>query len=115
MMRPPLGLGFEIGLVARLGVLIIAAAALVWAITQPGLYATTLLAALVTGAMLLALWRFVRRTNLAVARFVEAVDHDDFTQGFGGSGGGFGALAHSLNGAIARLRNDRAANQDANR
>ena len=111
----PLGASFEIGLVARLCGLLVAAAALVWAVTQPGFYATTLLAALVTGAMLVALWRFVHRTNLAVARFVEAVDHDDFTQGFGGSGGGFGALAHSLNAAIARLRNDRAANQDANR
>ena len=112
-MIPPLGQRFEVGLVARLAVLLGAVAALAWAVTRPGLYATTLLAALIAGATCAELWLFVRRTNLAVARFVEAVRHDDFTQGFGGAGAGFGALADSLNGAIARLRQERAANQDA--
>jgi signal transduction histidine kinase len=114
-MNQPLGFRFEVGLVARLAVLLGAVAALGWAVTQPGLYATTLLAALIAGATLAELWLFVRRTNLSVARFVEAVRHDDFTQGFGGEGAGFGTLADSLNGAIARLRQERAANQDAAR
>ena len=114
-MRGPLGQRFEIGLLARLGVLLGAVAALAWVLTRPGLYATTLLAALIAGAMLAELWRFVRRTNLSVARFVEAVDHDDFTQGFGGAGAGFGPLAASLNAAIVRLRHDRAASQETAR
>ena len=114
-MNGPLGFRFEVGLVARLAVLLGAVAALAWAVTRPGLYATTLLAAVIAGATLAELWLFVRRTNLSVARFVEAVRHDDFTQGFGGAGAGFGTLADSLNGAIARLRHERAASQDATR
>ncbi|MBC7504725.1 MAG: sensor histidine kinase, partial [Sandarakinorhabdus sp.] len=115
MTATPLGTRFEIGLTLRIAVLLAAGAALAWAITRPGLYATTLLAGIVTGAALAELWLFVRRTNFAVARFVEALAHDDFSQGFGGAGGGFGALAESLNGAIGRLRAERAAIQDENR
>ena len=115
MRSTPLGTRFEVGLTLRIAVLLGAGAALAWAITRPGLYATTLLASVLTGAALAELWLFVRRTNFAVARFVEALAHDDFTQGFGGAGGGFGALADSLNGAIGRLRAERAAIQDDNR
>ena len=115
MSGTPLGTRFELGLTLRIAVLLGAGAALAWALTRPGLYATTLLAAIVTGAALAELWLFVRRTNFAVARFVEALAHDDFTQGFGGSGAGFGVLAESLNGAIGRLRAERAAIQDDNR
>lgn len=112
-----LGQRFEIGLALRIGVLLLAGAALAWAITRPGLYATTLLAGMVTGAALAELWLFLRRTNLAVARFVEALSHGDFTQGFGaaGGGGGFDALGASLDAAITRLRSERGAVQDENR
>jgi signal transduction histidine kinase len=112
----PLGSRFEIGLLVRIGALLAAGTALAWALGQPGLYATPLLAGLLTGAALAEVWLFVRRTNLAVARFIEALEHDDFTQSFGGmAGSGFGELADSLNGAIARLRRERAATQDENR
>ncbi len=111
----PLGNRFEFGLVLRIGVLLAAGAALAWAVTHHGLYATTLLAAIITGAALAEVWLFVRRTNLAVARFVESISHGDFSAGFGGHGGGFDALAASLNTAITRLRNDRADTQNENR
>ncbi len=112
-----LGRRFEVGLVLRIGLLLLAGAALAWAIAQPGYYATTLLAGLVTGAALAELWLFLRRTNLAVARFVAALTHGDFTQGFAGTGdgGGFDALGASLEAAIARLRSERADIQDENR
>jgi two-component system nitrogen regulation sensor histidine kinase NtrY len=112
-----LGRRFEIGLALRIAVLLAAGAALAWAINQPGLYATTLLAGLVTGAALAELWLFLRRTNLAVARFVVALTHGDFTQGFSGEGvgGGFDALGASLDAAIARLRHERSDTQDENR
>jgi two-component system, NtrC family, nitrogen regulation sensor histidine kinase NtrY len=112
-----LGRRFEIGLVLRIGVLLLAGAALAWAITRPGLYATTLLAGLATGAALAELWLFVRRTNLAVARFVVALTHGDFTQGFAGgtAGGGFDVLGASLETAITRLRQERSETQDENR
>lgn len=112
-----LGRRFEVGLVLRIAVLLLAGAALAWAITRPGLYATTLLAGLATGAALAEMWLFLRRTNLAVARFVLALTHGDFTQGFdgGGAGGGFDKLGASLEAAIARLRDERTATQDENR
>ncbi len=112
-----LGRRFEVGLALRIAVLLAAGAALAWAINQPGLYATTLLAGLVTGAALAELWLFLRRTNLAVARFVVALTHGDFTQGFSGEGvgGGFDALGASLDAAIARLRHERSDTQDENR
>ena len=112
-----LGRRFEVGLALRIAVLLGAGAALAWAINQTGLYATTLLAGMVTGAALAELWLFLRRTNLAVARFVMALTHGDFTQGFSGEtmGGGFDALGASLDAAIARLRHERSDAQDENR
>jgi hypothetical protein len=52
MNEMPLGTRFEVGLVARIAVLLGAGAALAWAVTRPGLYATTLLAGILTGAAL---------------------------------------------------------------
>jgi two-component system, NtrC family, nitrogen regulation sensor histidine kinase NtrY len=108
---------FDVGLVLRLAALLLAVTGLAWAIAQPGLYATTVLAAMISAAALAEIWAFVRRTNIAVARFVEAVTHGDFTQGFGASarGGGFDALGHSLDAAITGLRRERAAIADENR
>lgn len=112
-----LGRRFEVGLAVRIAVLLAACIALAWAVAQPGLYATSLLAGLITGAALAELWLFLRRTNLAIARFVEALGHGDLTQGFSGlgSGSGFDALGASLDGAIALLRRERAATEDRNR
>ncbi|MEY2885024.1 MAG: hypothetical protein RL490_2748 [Pseudomonadota bacterium] len=110
-----LGTRFEIGLVLRIALLLAAGALLAWVLTQPGLYATTLLAGLATGVALAEVWLFVRRTNLAVARFVESVSNGDFTTAFSGNGGGFDTLAASLNDAMARLRSERAETQDDNR
>ena len=47
-----LGRRFEVGLSLRIGVLLLAGAALAWAIAQPGLYATTLLTGRATEAVL---------------------------------------------------------------
>lgn len=112
-----LGRRFEVGLVLRIGVLLLACACLAWAVNRPGLYATTLLAGVATGVALAELWLFLRRTNMAVARFVVALTHGDFTQGFAGEGqgGGFDALGASLEAAIARLRHERSDTQDENR
>jgi nitrogen fixation/metabolism regulation signal transduction histidine kinase len=112
-----LGRRFELGLALRIGVLLAAGVALAWALAQPGLYATSLLAGIITGAALAELWLFLRRTNLAIARFVEALGHGDLTQGFAGvgSGSGFDALGASLDGAIAMLRRERATTEDRNR
>lgn len=115
-MTGTLGNRFEVGLALRIAVLVLAGAGLAWALVQPGLYATTVLAGVVTGVALAELWLFLRRTNLAVARFVEALGAGDLTQGFGlGAGSGFEALGASFDAAIGRLRRERAATQDENR
>jgi two-component system, NtrC family, nitrogen regulation sensor histidine kinase NtrY len=114
--RGVLGRRFDVALATRIAALIVAAAAFAWAVSRPGLYATTLLAALATAAALAELWAFTWRTNIAVSRFIEAVTHGDFTQAFdGGYGGGFAALGASLNAAIAQLRGERAETEAANR
>jgi signal transduction histidine kinase len=114
--RSLLGRRFDVGLALRIAALIAACAAFAWAVSRPGLYATTLLAGLATVAALAELWAFTRRTNVAVARFVEAVTHGDFTQAFdSGGGSGFGVLGQSLNAAIAKLRGERAATEAENR
>ncbi|MBC7522135.1 MAG: sensor histidine kinase [Sandarakinorhabdus sp.] len=112
-----LGRRFEVGLVLRIGVLLLACACFAWAVNRPGLYATTLLAGVATGSALAELWLFLRRTNMAVARFVAALTHGDFTEGFAGEGqgSGFDALGASLEAAIARLRHERSDTQDENR
>ncbi|WP_426169835.1 sensor histidine kinase [Sandarakinorhabdus sp. DWP1-3-1] len=112
-----LGRRFEVGLALRIGVLLMAGAALAWAVTRPGLHATSLLAGLLTGAAMAELWLFLRRTNLAVARFVEALEHGDLAQGFGTlqTGAGFDALGASMDGAIARMRRERSIAQDDSR
>lgn len=110
------GQRFDVRLGLRIAALLLAVAALGWAISRPGLYATSLLAGLLAAAALTELWRFLGSTNREVARFVTAISHGDFTQRFGGtSGNGLEALADSLNGAIAALRRERAAAQDDNR
>ncbi|MGL4542227.1 MAG: sensor histidine kinase [Polymorphobacter sp.] len=117
MTASTLGRRFDIGLVARIVVLLAAGAALAWAIPQPGLYAVTLLAGLATLAALAELWSFLHRTNMIVARFVESISHGDFSQGFetAPQGGGFEALGVALNDATRRLRDERSATQDENR
>ncbi len=113
MSRSALGRRFDVGLLLRIAVLVGCGAALAWAVTRPGLYATTLLAGLATAAALAELLLFVRRTNITVARFVEALGHGDFTQQFatGADGSGFADLRDSLNAATARLRAERAETQ----
>ena len=55
------------------------------------------------------LWFHLRRTNLAVARFVEAIRFDDFSQRFTlGRGTGFEALGKALDSAIVELGAKRA-------
>ncbi|SFR97463.1 sensor histidine kinase [Sphingomonas jatrophae] len=101
---------FLAGLVLRVVAVGLAAAALVWSVATPGLAATRLLAAAALVAAMAWLWSHVGRTNREVARFVEAIGHGDLSQGFSARGGsGFDALGGALDGAMRRLRAERAA------
>jgi two-component system, NtrC family, nitrogen regulation sensor histidine kinase NtrY len=107
--------------VARLAgyVLLLAATLIlfVWSLAMSAHWATKLLCGLLTLAAAGALWRAVSRTNAEVTRFVSAVRYEDLTQVFRetGQGSGFDALGETLNAAIRRLRDHRAAEAAENR
>ena len=81
---------------------------LIWSMEQPDLGATRLV---ILGAALGAIWgliRHVERTNVTVARFVEALRFGDVATRFGKRGGaGFDELGRALDGAMRDLQAQR--------
>lgn len=99
---------FTIGLVGRVLVLQVTLVAFAWSIATPGLVATRLVAALIVAGAGYALWRHVNRTNVEIARFVEALNHGDTSVHFARPpGSGFGQMGAAFDGAIRRLREER--------
>jgi len=81
----------------------------VWLFTlsasAPDLRAGRIVAGLLAVAAFSSLWNFIRRTNFVVARFVESVRFEDFSQRFSDpSGGGFDILGQTLDSAIKTLQ-----------
>jgi signal transduction histidine kinase len=96
---------FEFGLAWRTLVLMFAIWLLVEALSIPGLRAARLVAAFVAFAALASLWQFIRRTNFQVARFIESVRFEDYSQRFSDpSGGGFDVLGDALDAALKSLQ-----------
>jgi len=95
---------FDLGLIWRLAlVLALGGLTLVAFLAAGGAATRILLVAASTGAVA-DLWLHLRRTNIAVARFVEAIRFDDFSQRFTlGRGTGFEALGKALDAAIVEL------------
>ncbi|ATE64497.1 sensor histidine kinase [Rhizorhabdus dicambivorans] len=108
---------FSIGLAWRLTAVALTLWALVYSFERADLVATKLLAAVIAAIAIWALWSYVRRTNVELARFIEAVTHGDLSQGFSSHrhGGGFDALGQQLDSAMRRLREERAQAADAGR
>ena len=108
---------FSIGLGWRIAAVALALLALVYSLGRADLVATRLLAAGIVAVTVLALWNYVRRTNVELARFIQAVTHGDLSQGFSTSrrGGGFEQLGQELDAAMRRLREERATAADAGR
>jgi nitrogen fixation/metabolism regulation signal transduction histidine kinase len=108
---------FVLGLAWRLALLVAAAFAFAAALARPDLGAARLVAALLVLGAAALLWRHVRRTNVELSRFIDAVKFGDFSQGFSprGQGSGFAELAATLDEAIRRLREERHRLIDANR
>lgn len=102
------GRRFELGLAWRALVLLGAFALLLAALRTPDLVAGRIVAALLALAALYSLWSHIRRTNFEVARFIEALRFDDFSQRFASaSGGGFDVLGEALDGVMRTLRDRR--------
>jgi signal transduction histidine kinase len=114
-------MAFRAPFVARLaghGLLLVALlAVLAWFLPKPDYLATKIVLFLLAVAAIWALWRQVNRTNVDLARFVAAIQHEDLTQVFraSGQGSGFDALGETLNTSIRRLREHRAAEAAENR
>ncbi len=108
---------FLLGLAWRLIGLVLALAALVYVAVTPGLHAATLVAWAICVGLISSLWGYVQRTNHELARFVEALNHADFSASFGHRREGFGfeELGQAMNATVAKLREERARSQDTNR
>jgi nitrogen fixation/metabolism regulation signal transduction histidine kinase len=112
-----IGHSFAIGLVARMAVLLAAVFGFVAALGREDLGATRIVAALLVVGAAWWLWHYIRATNMALARFIDAVRFGDFAQGFAyrSYGSGFAELGAALDEAIKRLRSERHELSEANR
>lgn len=108
---------FALGLALRTVVLLATLAAFAASLANPGLGAARIVAAVLVGAAAITLWNFIQRTNLEVARFVEAIRFGDMSASFirPGAGSGFDALGEAFDSGIRALREERARLSDESR
>jgi signal transduction histidine kinase len=98
---------FATGYGWRMAALLAAAGAFVFTVWTPGLAAARIVAGLLLCGAIWQLWHHIGRTNREIARFLEALRYDDFSQSFGRGGSGFDQLGQALDDAIRRLRGER--------
>ena len=99
---------FTLALALWIIALLAALAGFIWSFEVEGLGATRIVAGLIVVAAASGLWSHVDRTNRTVARFVEALNSQDFATRFDGRGGAsFGELGTALNDAMRRLQEAR--------
>ncbi len=105
------------GLAWRLGLLLVAAFGFVQSLYVEGLGAARIVAGLLVLGTAGLLWRHIQRTNMELARFIDAVRFADFSQGFSHrfQGSGFSELGNVLDDAIKRMRDEKHKLIDANR
>jgi nitrogen fixation/metabolism regulation signal transduction histidine kinase len=108
---------FLFGLAWRTALLLVAAFLFVASLRVEGLAAARLVAAFLCVAAVAGLWRFVQRTNLELARFVDAIRFGDLSQSFNNrhTGSGFSEFGEALEQGMQRLREERHRLTDINR
>ena len=108
---------FAVRLGIRSAILLAAIGVFFWLALHASLPATTVLAGGIVMWAGAAIWSLVRSTNAELERFVSALNHGDLAQGFTrpGRGSGFDELGEALDGAMRRLRDERAASAAENR
>jgi two-component system nitrogen regulation sensor histidine kinase NtrY len=96
---------FEFGLGWRTLVLVAALWLFTIALGTEGVRAGRIVALIIAMAAVASLWSFIRRTNFIVARFVESLRFEDYSQRFSDpSGGGFDVLGEALDKAMKALQ-----------
>ena len=96
---------FEFGLAWRTLALIAAIWLLALALSTPDLRAARLVAAFIAFAAVASIWQFIRKTNFQIARFIESVRFEDYSQRFSDpSGAGFDVLGDTLDTALKALQ-----------
>lgn len=100
---------FVSGLLWRVGLLILTLFAFLQSLGIERLGAARLLAALICIAAVIELWRYIQRTNVELARFIDAVRFGDLQQSFSRrhEGSGFSEFGDALEQGIKRLRDER--------
>ncbi len=108
---------FILGLLWRVALLLLTAFGFVYALTVEGLGAARLLAGIICVGAVAGLWRYIQRTNVELARFVDAVRFGDLSQNFTHrhEGSGFGEFGDALEQGMRRLRDERHRLSDDNR
>lgn len=108
---------FALGLAWRMAVLLAMLAAFAASLANPNLGAARIIAAAFVVVAALGLWNFIQRTNLEVARFIEAIRFGDMSASFSrpAAGSGFDALGDALDSGIRALREERARMSDESR
>src|SRR3954468_3874088 len=108
---------FVAGLAWRALLLLATAILFAGSLTFPGLLAARLIAAALCLWTIAELWRYIQRTNVEIARFLEAVRLGDLSQSFsqGAAGSGFTEISAALEQGIRTLREERHRLSDAGR
>ena len=108
---------FILGLLWRVALLLVTAFGFVWSLSVEGLGAARLLSGLICIGATAGLWRYIQRTNVELARFVDAVRFGDLSQNFTHrhEGSGFGEFGEALEQGMRRLREERHRLSDDNR
>src|SRR5437868_10295169 len=81
---------FVLGLAWRLALLVGLVFLFVAALGRPDLGAARIVGGLVVLGAAFMLWRYIQRTNMELARFIDAVRFGDFSQGFSNRSQGSG-------------------------
>ncbi len=100
---------FGLLLSVRLVLVFAALGAVVFLVVTPGYPVAAVLAGLLTILLGLEVFRFVRRTNRELARFLDAVRYTDFNQrfDFASDGAGFKELGDTFTAILTRFRENR--------
>ena len=108
---------FVAGLAGRAAMMLVAGSAFAWTLTTEGLGASRLLAGGLCLWAIWSLWRYIQRTNIELARYLEAVRLGDLSQSFSqrSGGSGFTEVGEALEQGIRRLREERHQLTDASR